>query len=136
MIIEIDDTKTIEAVAKEFTDCYPFLKIEFFDAPHGWQQASSFNYLLPPDKKIGEIRKKHTPGVLEIHAWHKTGTVEQEFKKIFGLNIQVFRHQGAEWVQTVGTDALTLEQQNEIAQNSTQELLHSTGSKFENEKPL
>ena len=60
MIIEIDDTKTIEAVSKEFTDCYPFLKIEFFDAPHGWQQASSFNYLLPPDKKIGEIRKKHT----------------------------------------------------------------------------
>jgi hypothetical protein len=136
MIIEIDDTKTIEMVIKEFSGYYPFLKIEFFDAPHGWQQASSFNYLLPKDKKIGEIRKKHTPGVVEIHSWHKTGSVEQVFKKKIGLNIQVFRRQGSEWIQTVGTDELTLEQQNEIAQHATQELLHGTDRTFENEKPV
>jgi hypothetical protein len=136
MIIEIDDNKTIEEVTREFSAFFPFLKIEFFDEAHGWQQASSFSYLLPHNKKMGEIRKKHTPGVVEIHAWHKTGTVEQAFRKTFGLNIQVFRHQGEDWVQTVGTDELTLEQQNEIAQNATQEILHGTDGKFENQKPL
>lgn len=134
MIIEIDDTKTIDTITKEFSDSFPFLKIEFFDEPHAWQQPSSIHYLLPKEKKIAEIRKKQTPAVMEIHSWQLTGVVEQEFKKIFGLNIQVFRHHGAEWIQTAGTDDLTLEQQNEIAANATQELMYGTDRKSENNR--
>jgi hypothetical protein len=75
MIIEIDDTKTIEEVSQAFSEFYPFLKIEFYDEPHHWQEKSSRKHLLHHDNKIAEIRERHHPGALEIHSWQKTGTV-------------------------------------------------------------
>jgi hypothetical protein len=136
MIIEIDDTKTIEAVMGEFSTRYPFLKIEFYDEAHHWQEESSRKHLLPHTKTIGEVRKKHNPGGLEIHSSQKAGTVEQKFSKRFGLNVQIFRHQGDEWIQTVGTDELTLDEQNEIGRNASLDLLEGNNGKFEREKPL
>jgi hypothetical protein len=134
MIIEIHDNRIIGEIISEFTAVYPFLKLEFYDESHQWQEASSHRYLLPHDKKIGEVRKKHNPGAMEIHAWQKTGGIEQEFRRLFGLNVQVLRHQGDIWIQTAGTDELTLEEQNVIGRNATQDLLHGTDRKFEQEK--
>jgi hypothetical protein len=131
MIVEINDTKTLSAIATEFSAYYPFLKIEFYDEPHRWQQESARKHLLPYDKTIGEIRKKHNPGAMEIHSWNKTGVVEQKFAKGFGLNVQIFRLQGDVWVQTVGTDEITLEEQNEIGRKTTVDLLHVADSKTE-----
>lgn len=136
MIIEINDAKTLASVNEAFSEYYPFLGIAFFGSPHHWQESSSQKQRLPYDKKIGEIRKHHLPGVIEIHSWQKTGTVEQEFRRRFGLNIQVLRRHGDSWVQTAGTDELTLEEQNEIGRNATQEMLHGTDRKSEQGKPL
>ncbi len=119
MTIEVTDNMTIETLRKLFSDRYPFLTIEFYAAPHRWQEESSFEHLLSHHKTIGEIRTIHHPGALEIHSWQKTGAVEQAFSKKLGLNMQVFRHQGGHWVQTAGTDALTLEEQNEIGKKAT-----------------
>lgn len=130
MIIEIDDTKTIETICKAFSARYPFLKIEFFDKPHHWQEASSANHQLAQNKTIAEIRRRHNPGGLDINPWQKTGIVEQEFHKRFGLNIQIFRHHGNSWIQTVGTDEFTLDEQNEIGKNASQDMMHGTDRKF------
>jgi hypothetical protein len=136
MIIEIDDTKTIEEVAKSFCQNFPFLKIEFYDEAHHWQEQSSRKHMLPHYKTIGEVRKRHNPGAMEIHNWQKAGTVEQQFRKLFDLNVQLFRQEGDMWVQTAGTDELTIEEQNEIGRNASQDLLHGTDRKFEEEKHL
>ncbi|TAN21092.1 MAG: hypothetical protein EPN37_00735 [Chitinophagaceae bacterium] len=136
MILEVNDTKTIEDIRKEFSDYYPFLRIEFYDEPHKYGEASSDKHLLPHNKAINEIRKRHECGMLEIYSWHKTGTVEQEFKRLYGLNVQIFRRQGDRWIQTAGTDELSLEEQNEIAYNATQEILHGRDNRIEREKPL
>ena len=85
---------------------------------------------------IGEIRKQHNPGMIEIHSWRKTGMVEQELRKRFGLHVQIMRKHGDSWIQTAGTDELTLEEQNEIGQNATQDILHGTDRTFEQGKPL
>ena len=136
MIIEINDTKTLEEVSKSFSENFPFLKIEFYDEAHHWQEQSSRKHMLPHNKTIGEVRKKHNPGAMEIHNWQKTGKVEQEFRKLFGLNVQLFRQEGDLWVQTAGTDELSIEEQNEIGRNVSEDLLHGTDRKFEEEKPF
>ncbi|MBP9097612.1 MAG: hypothetical protein KBF74_02260 [Ferruginibacter sp.] len=129
MIIEIDDTKTIEAICKAFSARYPFLKIEFYDKPHQWQEASSANHQLAKTKTVASVRTRHNPGGLEISPGQKTGRIEQEFQKRFGLNIQIFRHHGNSWIQTVGTDEFTLEEQNEIGKNASYDMKHeSTGN--------
>lgn len=117
MIIEIHDTKTIEDIREKFSSFFPFLKIEFFEHPHHWYEDSPEKTAYPVDKKIGEIRKQHEHGNLEIHSWNKTGDLEQTFRKKFGLNVQVFRLEGNKWIQTAGTDKLDLAEQNEIAKN-------------------
>ncbi|HWC53906.1 MAG TPA: hypothetical protein VG676_10010 [Chitinophagaceae bacterium] len=136
MILEVNDTKTIEDIRKEFSEYYPFLSIEFYDEPHKSGETSSYKHLLPHNKTIRDIRRKHNPGMLEIHSWHKTGIVEQEFKRLYGLNVQILRRQGDAWIQTAGTDELSLEEQNEIGRNATQDVLHGTDRSFEKEKPL
>ena len=115
MLIEIDDAKTISDIQDRFSLCFPFLKIEFYDKPHRWQESSSPGNQLDPSMFIGEIRKNHHPGILEIKSWYKTGEVERLFKKIFGLNAQIFRLENNRWKQSTKSDDLTLKTQTEMA---------------------
>lgn len=136
MLIEINDIKTLEQISKEFSAHYPFLKMAFYDEPHGWQQESSYKHHLPLNKTIGEVRKGHHPGAMEIHSWYKTGHVEQEFRNLFGLHVQILRHQGDTWIQTAGTDELTLEEQNEIGRKTTQGIINAVQGHIEKEKSI
>jgi hypothetical protein len=136
MIIEINDSLTIEEISNVFSSGFPFLSIQFFKDPHAWAAPSSLKDRIEPGKTIAEIRRVHHPGAMEIHAWHKTGTVEQEFGRLFGLHVQVFRREGAAWVQTADTDPRTLEEQNEAGRNASQELLDGTDNRFNNENPV
>ena len=115
MLIEIDDSKTISDLQDRFSLCFPYLKIEFYNTPHHWQESSAAKQLLDPGTRIGDIRTNHAPGILEIKSWYKTGHVEQLFQKLFGLNAQVFRLEHNHWKQSTRSDDLTLAMQTQIA---------------------
>ena len=117
MLIEIDDTKTVADIQDRFSLCFPRLKIEFYKKPHGWEESSSTKHQVEPDAFIGDIRKNHNPGILEIKSWYKTGEVEKLFKQLFGLNAQIFRLENNRWKQSIESDGLTLAMQTEIAMN-------------------
>jgi hypothetical protein len=136
MIIEINDSLTIGKISDSFAAGFPYLSIAFFTAPHEWGEASSLKQRVSPGKTIAEVRTVLQPGAMEIHAWHTTGTVEQEFSRLFGLYVQVFRREGTAWVQTAETDACTLEEQNEAARNAGQELMDGTDTIFNKENPV
>ena len=53
--------------------------------------------------------------------------MEQDFRNSYGLNVQIFRHHGDKWIQTMGKDELTLEEQNEIGRNATEGHLDIAG---------
>lgn len=108
MLLEIDDTKTIGDLQERFNLCFPQLKIEFYHRPHHWQEDSAEVLKIDPRVLISSIRKMHDPGVLEIKSWHKTGEVEQNFKKLFGLHVQVFYHDNHHWKQSIHSDNKTL----------------------------
>lgn len=135
MIVEINDRQTIADITNAFNEAFPFLTIRFFKEPHQWGASSSLEQLIDDDRTIGQLGGVHNAGMMEIHGWHKTGAVEQAFNKLFRLYVQVFRHEGAAWVQTADTDPRTLEEQNEAARNASQELMDGTDNRFNHENP-
>jgi hypothetical protein len=116
MIIEINDSKTVGDIQREFSSRFPFLKMEFFHTPHGREEASNEPPCLP-EQTIGSIRERHVLGIIAINTERETGSVEQEFEHRFGLHVQVYRKQSDGWIQTVGTDMLSLGEQNKVAMN-------------------
>ncbi|WP_018617461.1 hypothetical protein [Segetibacter koreensis] len=116
MILSIDDNKTTSELQDKFNECFPFLKIEFYDVRHKWQESSFREHRIIADKKIGEIRKNHNSGALEIKSWYKTGKVEQDFRHFFGLFVQIFFLENGDWVESVSADDLSLAHLNEMGQ--------------------
>ncbi len=115
MQLEINDNLSVSALQVKFSQSFPYLKLEFYTKAHHWQGASDDKKRVPPHTLLGAIRHKTTSGVFNIKSGHKTGQVERDFKTIYGLQVQVFRLQDESWVQTTGTDDLTLQQQVDLA---------------------
>lgn len=136
MLIYIDTELKLSAIKNAFHKIYPFLKIEFYKNSHVWQGGSLSADLLDENKSVGEVSHDVKPGFLEIHYWQMTGIVEAKFKNKFGLYVQVFRKYGESWIQTAGTDELTLEQQNESGRLSMEDLLHGNENPIGNEKKI
>ena len=126
MIIEINKKTKLSQLAEAFNKYYPFLKIEFFSDVHQRQEASDSNNLIFKYLTVEDITPLHHNVFIEIHFWNKTGTVELAFKQKAGLNVQVYRRNGDKWIQTSGTDELTLEEQNSIGKMHSEDILHGT----------
>ena len=121
MIIEINPNKKLKDINSAFSNAYPFLKIEFFSKSHKWQEPSSVLQLLQQDQTVSEVTHSLLcSGFIEIHYWQKTGVIEMMFLQQFNLSVQVYRKNGDNWIQTSGTDELTLEEQNEEGMKNTQ----------------
>jgi hypothetical protein len=133
MILEVEGFSKLSDISDLFSHYYPFLKIEFFDLPHNWHESSSLKNMIPKTKLVSEVTSLDLVVQIEVHFWNKTGTVEQMFKNKAGLNIQIFRKYNNSWIQTVGTDELTLEEQNNIGRKDSEDDLHGTDRKFESE---
>jgi hypothetical protein len=114
MILAINDNTTLSDLQEKFNECFPHLKIEFYSDAHHWKELSPQTDQVNPEKRVGEVSKKHEHGTLEIKSWHQTGRVEQDFKKHFGLHVQIFRYENGKWIQSAGSDTLTLTQQSEL----------------------
>lgn len=115
MFLQIDDHMTVEDVQDRFNKCFPLLKIAFYSKAHKKFRASDKTYVYDPKTQIGAIRKNHFNGTLEMKSWYTTARVEEELKKKFGLNAQIFRWDGVnDWTQTSLSDELTLEQQGQL----------------------
>lgn len=116
--MRISDQITIGELQEEFSTLFPGLKIEFYKTKHQHYMPSPKNELLDALSKIGDIRKVHTEGLLNICPLMRVVDFEDEMKKIYGLNIQVFRKSIDIWLQTSSTDDWSLAKQNEKALRS------------------
>jgi hypothetical protein len=115
MILKINDNKTISDIKMKFAECFPYLKLEAYYRRHKWKEGTKSQFLVPSDLKLGDIRRCHTQGIVDIKSWHKTGDVENIMRELFGLNIQIFRRYKDGWIQTTKSDNLTLSEQSELA---------------------
>lgn len=112
MFLHIHDQMTLGELQDRFTDCFPFLKLEFYAVAHKRFEPSDLEYQLKSRQYVGEVRKTHQNGALEIKSWYTVARVEKDLKEQYGLHAQVFRSNAkGEWVQTSASDFLTLEEQ-------------------------
>jgi hypothetical protein len=124
MMLHINNTTTIRDLQEDFSKAYPFLKIDFFNQPHGWGEMNSQAIRYNGNFRLIDIEKiQFHHSAIEIHPWTKVGELEQTFKDRIGLYVQVSRRLGDEWIQTAGTDDLNIDEQNEIGKKSN--LSHS-----------
>jgi dTDP-glucose pyrophosphorylase len=136
MILEIDETTRLVDLQKNFSASFPFLKLVVFKEVQQMNSDMKNNELTDSNRLINALRTNKKEVILEIHYWQKTGTVEKLFRDKAGLYVQIRRKQGQHWIETSGTDDLTLEEQNDIGRKATQDLLHGFNRPFEFEKPV
>jgi hypothetical protein len=112
MKITINDNRKILAIQKEFTKEFPYLKLEFFSKPHKVGGSSSKKTMKAGAKTLGECRTIHDSGTITIVPKMTVADLEQSFRDVYGLAVQVFRKSGKVWLETTVTDNWTLEEQN------------------------
>ncbi|HEY6502798.1 MAG TPA: hypothetical protein VIZ28_02375 [Chitinophagaceae bacterium] len=108
MVLHISKDRTLKEVQDEFTNGYPFLRIEFYrNSEPGFarRHLKSFMPLIAAGLKQN--------GELEIYDLMTVGQLENAFREKFGLPVQVSRRSGTIWLETTMTDNWTLKQQND-----------------------
>jgi hypothetical protein len=113
MKIHISDKKKISSLQKEFSNAFPFLRLEFFSKPHYAFSGNSRQNMITDCKTIGDCRKIHNSSSISITPAMKVEELEKIFNDIFGLFVQVFRLSGRVWLETTLTDDWTLAEQNQ-----------------------
>jgi len=138
MYIEINDNTTLKEIQEVFSNFYPYLQIGFYRKQHKKYEASEEKDLIDPGTSIGEIKKTHVSGILEILPVYKVAQVENEFQQRFGLSVQILRKEKNSWKQTIGMDDFTLKEVNEMGRNSSDEFIvedYDKGFEERKEKP-
>lgn len=125
MHIEINDRTTLNEIQQVFSDFYPNLKIEFYKIPHKKYEPSGTDQLIAHNKKIGDVKKTHVSGVLEMMPASKIADIEKEFLQRFGLSAQILVKEKSGWQQSTGMDDFTLKDLNELGRNSSDEFIIS-----------
>jgi hypothetical protein len=118
MKIEINDHRKIFEIQKEFSEMFPFLKVDFFGKPHTVKGASPKMTPVGPSKTIGECRSTHTKGILTITPHMTVNELENELRDNFGLSTTVFHKSGTNWLE-VSSDMYSLESNNEMAKTES-----------------
>ena len=122
MTIEICEKTKLRQIQKQFRKAYPFLKILFSDKPHEFGSLAPGGHWQNANYRLEAISGSFRSGCVEIHPWHKTGDAEKILHDYLGLYPQIFRTNGFQWIETSGTDVLTLEEQNEIGKKCIEKL--------------
>ena len=118
MILKIQDDLLVGDVQEQFSKAFPGLSIRFYLKPQRVKKPTSEADCVDPKAKVGDIRKNHKSGILQISPSDKVGLIEQSFKKLFGLNVQIFRNENNDWIQTTTTDDCNLEQQRSFSEHA------------------
>ena len=111
--IKINDQKKISELQQEFNETFPFLRMEFFRHKHMGYQSSSKKDMLNTSLTLKQSSKQHNEGAIVLKESMKVSELEELFRELFGLSVQVFRKSGSSWIETTFTDDWTLERQNE-----------------------
>ncbi len=135
MILEIEHNTTVGDLQKHFSSSFPFLKLTIYKDVGRADHTHKMSEITDSKLLVNQFRKRLDDVFLEIHYWQQIKTVVKIFHDKAGLTIHIKRKQGEHWIETNGTDQLTLEEQNDIGRKATQESLHGLNRPIEFEKP-
>lgn len=120
MELFINDKRTIKELQDDFSNEFPFLRVEFFNIPFAPGKSLPKSAIYATDKALGGCRKIHNEGSLTIMPQDTVAKLEESLWQNFGLSAQVFRKSGRLWIETSLTDSWTLERQNDEGRELSQ----------------
>lgn len=114
MQLSIKGERLIADVQQDFSNAYPFLKIEFFRNNLERQSRYPANLRISNQARLKEawVWKKDSGNVILSDSMTVL-ELEEALMDEFGLSVQVFRKSGNIWLETTMTDHWTLKQQND-----------------------
>ena len=107
---------TLEQVQQAFYRHYPHLKLVYFIDRNKDKQLNSTERIQNLKMTIGSIREVAYDGYIQIEPNMTVLQVEKAFGDTFGLNVQIFRKSGRNWLMTHSSDIWTLEEQDKKAE--------------------
>jgi glycerol-3-phosphate O-acyltransferase len=114
MQLTIHGERLISEVQRDFTNTYPYLKIEFFRNGSIQQHQCTAQQKLAQHFKLKDSwNYKKDKGTLHVRDSMTVQELENAFMDEFGLTAQVFRKSGNIWLETTITDNWTLKQQSD-----------------------
>jgi hypothetical protein len=119
MNLQITARMRVKDLKRQFSDLFPFLKIEIFRLPHQTGQGSGMDNKVHDKLFLSEATGKVKEGTVELSPALTVAAFENIMQKTYGLPVQVFRKSGELWLQTMHTDALSLEKQNQMGREAS-----------------
>lgn len=113
MTIHADDPFSL--IKTKFEAFFPGLSLEIFKTDHSQGEGTPARERIPVSKRIGEVSGLKQKVTLIIEPHMTVAEVEQIFRVKAGLNAQIFRKMGRNWIETVHTDSYTLQKQMEMS---------------------
>lgn len=108
----IDNTRKIDDILCEFCRLFPYLRLDFFFTPYRPYNENAKKVLPVTGKTLEEVRTVRKDAIIHIHPEMTVAELEDQFKTIYGLGVQVTRKSGKMWLETTLTDNWTLVEQN------------------------
>ena len=127
MKIDINDHRKIFAIQRQFTEEFPFLKIEFFSKANKPGEGSSHKRIVGSSRTLGEAGLLHKKGEITVGNGMTVADLEQNFRDVYGLEIGIYRKSGTVWLETRETEKWTLEKQNLQGKTITQKMNEEEG---------
>lgn len=117
----IDDHQKIFEIREDFSDMFPYLKMEIFS--RALSSGEGFpRKIINYGRTLEECRTRNEPGAVVILPETTVEEFERNFRNIYGLNIHVYRQSGKSWLETTLTDSWTLREQNRQGQELSESL--------------
>ena len=111
MKISINDHRKVFAIQEEFSAAFSNLKLEFHAKPHQ-SAGSADNEYCKHSAHLSECRTIHESGEITMTPHMTAANLEQNFRDVYGLGVEVFKKSGTNWVSTADLAGLTLEELN------------------------
>ncbi len=115
MEISISKNGLIEEVQKDFSEFFPYLRLNFL--PKGKLSATPKTLhkglITRSLLKFGDLNSNLPAGMVDLSDATTVTEVEDIFRNRFGINVQVLRKSGNIWMEASMTGNWSLAQQNE-----------------------
>ena len=103
-MLSIYTTDKVVDVKSRFNKVYPLLKLEFYSDGHMIFGGNARKDQIPDMTLLRTINPNIKDSEIAIYETKSVHDVERDFKTICGLNVQIFRKSGEQWLQTTSTD--------------------------------
>jgi len=108
--------KTIGELQDEFNSRFKFLKLGFFIDKNGDNRLTADEQIKNRNMRLGAISETTTEGHFTVSGSTTVKEIEELFRESYGLEVQVLRRSGENWLVTGKTDNWTLDEQNQRAE--------------------